>query len=154
MLAKLHTLSLSEETTNSSNCANGKAIESVDEKIVFKQESFQIIWACFEVYNAFGSGFLEAVYEEALALEMCDQSIPFQNQELLPLQYKTHRLLTQYKPDFICYEKIILEIKAVRRLSDEHRSQVHNYLKATGFKLGLLVNFGQYPKVIYERIVR
>ncbi|MDZ4657055.1 MAG: GxxExxY protein [Bythopirellula sp.] len=133
------------ETTNQTNCTN---------KIVFKEESFHIIGACFEVYNELGNGFLEAVYQEALALEFHDQLIPFIDQQLLQLKYKSHNLQTLYKPDFICFGKIILEIKAVRRLTDEHRSQVHNYLKATGFKLGLLVNFGQHPKVVHERIVR
>ncbi len=142
------------ETTNQTNCTNNKAIESVEEKIVFKEESFQIIGACFEVYNELGNGFLEAVYQEALALEFYDQLIPFVDQQLLRLKYKSRNLQTPYKPDFICFGKIILEIKAVRRLTDEHRSQVHNYLKATGFKLGLLVNFGQHPKVVNERIVR
>ena len=82
------------------------------------------------------------------------QSIPFEEQVELPLEYKGRPLNQTYKPDFICFEKIILEIKAVSKLTDEHRAQVHNYLKATGHKLGLLVNFGHYPKVEWERIVR
>jgi GxxExxY protein len=150
MLAKL----LSEETTNKTNCTNSDAIGAVEEKVIFREESFQIMGACFEVYNELGSGFLEAVYQEALSLELRDRLIPYLDQQALQLKYKSYQLQTPYKPDYICFAKIILEIKAVRRLTDEHRSQVHNYLKATGFKLGLLVNFGQHPKVVHERIVR
>lgn len=123
-------------------------------EIVFKDESYAIMGACFEVYKQMGSGFLEPVYQECLALELGLQGIPFQEQPELPLAYKGRPLEKKYQPDFICYEKIVVEIKAVKELTDEHRAQVHNYLKATGYKLGLLVNFGHYPKVQYERIVR
>jgi GxxExxY protein len=81
------------------------------------------------------------------------QQIPFVPQTPLPLAYKGTSLQCKYGPDFVCYEKIILELKAVKELADEHRAQVQNYLKATGFQLGLLVNFGHYPKVEFERIV-
>ncbi len=122
--------------------------------IVYKDESYKITGACFEVYNEKGCGFVEPVYQECLALELGFQDIPFQEQVELVLNYKGRRLKQIYKPDFICYEKIILEIKAVSALTDEHRAQVHNYLKATGYKLGILVNFGHYPKLEWERIVR
>ena len=123
-------------------------------EIVHQDESYRIMGACFEVYNELGCGFLEAVYQECLALEFNDQSIPFVEQHELNLRYKTHRLKAVYIPDFICCEKIIVEIKALKELTDIHRAQVHNYPKATRFKLGLLVNFGEHPKVVYERIVR
>ncbi len=123
-------------------------------EIVHPDESYRIMGASFEVYNELGCGFLEAVYQECLALEFNDQSIPFVEQHELNLRYKTHRLKAVYIPDFICCEKIIVEIKALKELTDIHRAQVHNYLKATRFKLGLLVNFGEHPKVVYERIVR
>lgn len=123
-------------------------------EIVHPDESYRIMGACFEVVNELGCGFLEAVYQECLALEFNDQSIPFVEQHELNLRYKTHRLKAVYIPDFICCEKIIVEIKALKELADIHRAQVHNYLKATRFKLGLLVNFGEHPKVVYERIVR
>jgi GxxExxY protein len=109
--------------------------------------------ACFEVYREMGCGFLEAVYQECLELELADQAIPFRPQAELALLYKGRQLKQQYVPDFILYEKIILEIKAVSELVDAHRSQVHNDLKATGHRLGLLVNFGHHPKVSWERIV-
>jgi GxxExxY protein len=143
------------ETTNQTNLTNeDNNHRSGNEKIIYKTESYRVIGACFEVYNELGGGFLEGVYQEALAFELNDQTIPFIDRHLLPLRYKTHLLQTSYKPDFICFEKIIVEIKAVSKLVDEHRAQVHNYLKATGFKLGLLVNFGQYPDLVYERIAR
>ena len=123
-------------------------------EIVNKDESYKIMGACFEVYNEKGCGFVEPVYQECLALELGFQGVPFQEQVELVLNYKGRQLKQTYKPDFICYEKIILEIKAVSALTDEHRAQVHNYLRATGHKLGLLVNFSHYPKVEWERIVR
>jgi GxxExxY protein len=122
-------------------------------EIVYKEESYKIMGACFEVYKAMGCGFLEAVYQECLQLELASQGIPYRPQDELVLHYKGKLLEQRYKPDFICYDKIILEIKALKELAPEHRAQVHNYLHATGYKLGLLVNFGHYPKVEYERIV-
>ena len=123
-------------------------------EIVYKQEAFAIIGACFEVYNEMGCGFVEPVYQECLGIEFELRNIPFLDQAELLLRYKERTLKQKYKPDFICFGKIVLEIKAVSALCDEHRAQVHNYLKATGYRLGLLVNFGQYPKLQYERIVR
>ncbi len=122
--------------------------------IVLKDESYKVIGACFEVYNTMGCGFLEGVYQECLGIEFFNQTIPFKAQVPLELVYKEKPLQQKYIPDFICFEEIIVEIKALKELCDEHRSQVHNYLKATGYKLGLLVNFGQYPKLQYERVVR
>ena len=123
-------------------------------EIIFKEESFRIIGACFEVHNEKGSGFVEPVYQECLELELGLQAIPFAAQKELKLAYKGHSLEQTYKPDFVCHEKIIVEIKAVSELTDVHRAQVHNYLKATEFRLGLLVNFGANPKLQWERIVR
>ncbi len=123
-------------------------------EIVFKEESYRVMGACFEVYKEKGCGFLEPVYQECLAIELELQEIPFLEQQELDLTYKGRRLKQKYKPDFICFGKIILEIKSVKALTDEHRAQVHNYLKATGYRLGLLVNFGHHPQVEWERIVR
>ena len=122
--------------------------------VLYKDECYKIMGACFEVYKEKGCGFVKPVYQECLSIELTMQGIPFEEQVELPLEYKGRPLHQTYKPDFICFEKIILEIKAVSKLTDEHRAQVHNYLKATGHKLGLLVNFGHYPKVEWERIVR
>lgn len=121
--------------------------------ITYKLESYEIVGACFEVYKEKGSGFLEAVYQECLEMELADRKVPFTAQPQLALTYKDRPLKSKYTPDFICYGKIVLELKAVTALTDEHRAQVHNYLRAAKFKLGLLVNFGHYPKVEYERIV-
>ena len=125
-------------------------------ELLLKNESYQVMGACFEVYKEKGCGFLEPVYQECLEIELQLQlqEIAFRAQHQLQLDYKGRRLKQVYIPDFICFDQIILEIKAVSKLCDEHRAQVHNYLKATGYRLGLLVNFGHYPKVEWERIVR
>ncbi|MFO0877870.1 MAG: GxxExxY protein [Gemmataceae bacterium] len=122
-------------------------------ELIYKDESYRIMGACFEVYTEMGCGFLEAVYQECLELELAARDVPFRPQAELALAYKGHTLRQVYVPDFVCWEKIILEIKAVKCLDDVFRAQVHNYLKATGCKLGLLVNFGHHPKLEYERIV-
>jgi len=122
-------------------------------EILFGEESYAIVGACIEVYREKGCGFLEAVYQECVEIELGLQWIPFVPQKPLALDYKGKPLRSRYEPDFICLEKIILELKAVKELADEHRAQVQNYLKATGFQLGLLVNFGHYPKLEIERIV-
>lgn len=123
-------------------------------ELLFKDESYRIVGACFEAYNEEGCGFVEPVYQECLEIEFEMQGIPFQAQQQLQLSYKGRKLKQVYIPDFVCFEQIIVEIKAVSKLCDEHRAQVHNYLKATGFRLGLLINFGSHPKLEYERIVR
>ena len=121
-------------------------------EIIYPEQSYKIIGACFEVYKEKGCGFLEAVYQECLELEFADQNIPFAAQQKLQLSYKGRPLKQTYEPDFVCYGKIILEIKAVAALTDEHRAQLQNYLRATGHRLGLLVNFGHYHKIESERI--
>jgi GxxExxY protein len=123
-------------------------------EILFKDEAYAIIGACFEVYNDKGSGFLEGVYQECLEIELELRRIPFRSKPELKLTYKGRTLERTYEPDLDCHDKIIVEIKAASDLDDEHRSQVHNYLKATGYRLGLLVNFGAHGRLQYERIVR
>ena len=126
----------------------------MSDKIIYKEESYLIQGAIFEVYRELGAGFLEAVYQECLEKEMRSQQIPFESQPTLALFYKQEKLNTTYRPDLICYDKIIIELKAVKDTTDEHRAQLHNYLKATGLRLGFLVNFGHYPKATIERIIR
>jgi GxxExxY protein len=121
--------------------------------IVYPEESFAAMGACFEVYREEGYGFLEAVYQQCLEIEFGYRHIPFKPRPPLPIAYKGCPLKIRYTPDFICYDKIIVELKAVSGLTDEHRAQVHNYLRATRMKLGLLVNFAHYPKLDYQRIV-
>src|SRR5262249_17499888 len=101
------------------------------QEIVYKDEAYAIVGACFEVYNEMGCGFVEPVYQECVKIEFLAKSLPFHSQRELGLQYKGRPLEQKYKPDVICFERIIVEIKAVKILCDEHRAQVHNYLKAT-----------------------
>ena len=122
-------------------------------ELIYKEECYKVIGACMEVYNEMGFGFLEAVYQECLELEFGDRNIPFSSQHELQLKYKTQVLNSVYVPDFICFEKIIVEIKGVSEVNDSHRAQIINYLKATGIQLGVLVNFGQRGKLQYERVV-
>ena len=120
-------------------------------EILFKDESYRIMGACFEVYKDKGNGFLEAVYQECLAIEFMVQKIPFVEHPRLQLEYRGQTLRQTYEPDFFCFDKIVVEIKAAKTLADGHRAQIINYLKATGKELGLLVNFGHHPKIEYER---
>ena len=121
--------------------------------IIFPDESYRIMGACFEVYNHMGSGFLESVYQECLEIEFQERGIPFVPQAPLGLHYKARPLNKRYTPGFVCFEKIILEIKAVKQLCNEARAQVHNDLHAARYRLGILVNFAHYPKLEYQRIV-
>ena len=123
-------------------------------EILYKQESYAIVGACFAVYNDKGSGFLEPVYQECLDIEFDHQRIPAIAKPTLPLTYRETTLQQTYQPDFVCFGKIIVELKAVSTLVDEHRAQLLNYLHATGFELGLLVNFGHYPRLQHERMAR
>lgn len=121
--------------------------------IVYKDESYRITGACFEVYKGKGHGFQEAVFQECLGIEFGLAGVPFIEHPTLNLSYKGRPLMQGYAPDFICYGKIIVELKAVKAIADEHLAQIINYLKATGMQLGLLVNFGAYPRIEIERFV-
>ena len=123
-------------------------------RLLFEDEAFQVRGAIFEVNREMGAGFLEAVYQECLAIEFNARGIPFTALKPLHLTYKGQVLQQVYQPDFICFDKIIVELKAVQRLAPEHRAQVLNYLQATGLRVGLLVNFGAAPKAEIERLVR
>ncbi len=124
-------------------------------ELLFKQEVFKIIGACMEVHKELGSGFLEAVYHEALMIELNRQNIPFETNVKLQVKYKNQQLQKVYYADIICYDNIFIELKAMDGLVPEHYAQVINYLKATGYKLGVLVNFGtkslQYKRLIYTQ---
>jgi GxxExxY protein len=124
----------------------------VAEKLIYEPESYAIKGACMEVYKVMGNGFLEAVYQECLEIEVAKCGIPFEAQKKLTLMYDGRILKQKYVPDFICYDKIVLEIKAVSRITPEHRAQVMNCLKATGYQLGLLANFGHYPLLEWVRL--
>ncbi len=122
-------------------------------ELIYKEESYAIMGACFEVYKEMGPGFVEPVYQECIEMELAARNIPFTARQPLRLEYKRTPLKQSYIPDLVCYDKIIVELKAIALLTDEHRAQVFNYLKATGYRLGLLVNFGHHPQVQHERIV-
>ena len=122
-------------------------------KLIYEEESYAIRGAIYEVYKTLGSGFLEAVYQEALEKEMAARNIPFKSQEEIGIFYKGEKLNQAYRADIICYNRIILELKAVKSLLPEHEAQLHNYLKATNMKLGFLVNFSHFPDVEIQRIV-
>ena len=124
----------------------------MDEKLIYEEETFAIRGAIFEVYKTLGDGYLEEVYQNALEEELRLRGIPFAAKKELHIMYKG-RDCGLYEPDFICFDKIIVELKAVETLHPKHSAQLMNYLRATGHKLGLLVNFCAYPKVDIRRIV-
>ena len=120
--------------------------------MLYPDESYRIMGACFAVYNDKGCGFLEDVYQECLEIEFEHLGIPFVSRPEQELTYRGRRLRQTYKPDFICYGKIIIELKVVGQFADRHRAQLLNYLNASGHLLGILVNFASHPKLEYERI--
>ncbi len=124
-----------------------------DGALLFEEETFRIRGAVFEVSKQLGIGFLEAVYQEALALEFEERDIPYVASPALGVAYKGRLLSQTYRPDFVCFDRVIVELKALRELAADHRAQTLNYLKATGLHVGLLVNFGSAPKARVERLV-
>ena len=122
------------------------------EKYLYKQECYDIIGAAMEVHNELGHGFLEPVYQEALSIVFQENNIPFIKEQVLDIHFKGRLLNKKYVADFICYDEIIVELKALETLAPEHTAQVLNYLKATGKKLGLLINFGT-TKLQYKRVI-
>jgi len=121
--------------------------------LLYEEETRRIRGAVYAVYREIGCGFLEAVYQECLAREFRSASIPFVAQKELRLYYKGELIEQTYRADFVCYDKIILELKAVQYVAPAHKAQVLNYLKMSQLQLGLLVNFGHYPKATIDRIV-
>ena len=121
-------------------------------KILFKEESYKIIGACMKVHRELGSGFLEAVYEEALSREFALSEIPFKSQVKLNVFYDGQKLKKYYKANFICYDKIILELKVVKQMPNIFFAQLKNYLTATKMELGMLINFGE-TSLSYKRII-
>jgi GxxExxY protein len=117
-----------------------------------KHETYNIIGACMEVHNELGCGFLEPVYQEALSLILLEKDIPFIREKVLDIVFKGKVLTKKYVADFVCFDKVIVELKATEGISDQHIAQILNYLKATKLKIGLLVNFGT-TKLQYKRVI-
>jgi GxxExxY protein len=122
-------------------------------ELIYKDEVYQIIGAAMEVYNQMGNGFLEAVYQDALVLELGIRKIAFQEQVPLELTYKGQTLRHTYVPDLVVFDKIIVELKAISALGPNEEAQLLNYIKATGLRLGLLINFGSQRKLEWKRMV-
>jgi GxxExxY protein len=122
--------------------------------LLLKDECYAIMGACFAVYAEKGCGFLEPVYQECMEIELSYRKVSACPKPPISLSYRGITLRQGYEPDFICYDKVVVELKAVEDIADTHRAQVLNYLNATDLELGLLVNFGHYPRLEWERIVR
>ncbi len=119
---------------------------------IFKDEAYSIVGAAFEVHNELRNGFQESVYQEAMAKEFKLKEIPFEKEVLINVYYKGEKLEKYYKADFICYNSIIIELKALSDITNEHEAQLINYLKATKMKLGILINFGK-SSLQYKRLI-
>lgn len=122
--------------------------------LLFKEEVFGLIGAAIDVHRELGAGFLEAVYHEALEMEFRSRNIPFESQKSLPVSYKGIRLRKEYVADFLVFEKIIVELKALDRLSGIEEAQILNYLKASGLRVGVLINFGSVGKLEWKRFIK
>jgi len=123
-----------------------------ENNILFKDECYKIIGACMEVHKELGPGFLEPVYHEALSLEFYDQKIPFEKEKDIRIIYKGRALDKYYKADFLCFDNIIVEVKALSEITNDHIAQLLNYLRATKLRVGLLVNFGS-SSLTYKRLI-
>jgi len=136
-----------ESTTNQTN-------HHKQEEIIYKDECYKIYGCIYEVNRKLGSGFLESVYQEAMEIELKKKNIPFVSQQELEILYDDIPLKNKFIADIVCYEKIILELKAVSKINNQHKAQLMNYLLTTGYKLGLLINFNSFPKAEIIRMVR
>lgn len=125
---------------------------SEESELIFKEECYTIIGSCMRVHSDKGNGFHEPIYQECLEIDFEIEGVPFQPQAALKMEYRGRELQQRFVPDFFVFDQVVLEIKAVKCLTDEHRTQVLNYLAATGYPLGLLVNFGSYGRLEWERI--
>jgi len=120
-------------------------------ELIFKEEVFAIIGAAIEVHSELGAGFLESVYHAALVVELTKRAIPFESEKPLAVYYKGGKLPVDYKADLICYGEIVVELKALDRLTSKEESQLLNYLKATNLRVGVLINFGSRGRLEWKR---
>jgi GxxExxY protein len=123
-------------------------------ELLLKDEVYQIVGAAIEVHRELGCGFAEAVYEEAMLIELAARGIPFESQKILRISYKDRVLEKAYIADLICFSSIIVDLKAIDRLSGKEEQQILNYMKATGIRVGLLINFGSSSKLEWQRYIR
>ena len=136
-------------------------MDNEKDKMIYPHEAYEIIGAAMEVHNTLGQGFLESVYQEALEIEMRKRNIPFTSQAKIQIQYKEVPMEHFFVADFVCYDKIIVELKSVSAILPEHEAQIINYLRATSFKLGILLNFNEeslffkrYPNILAKSKIR
>lgn len=122
-------------------------------ELMQKEEVYDIVGAAIEVHRILGPGFLEAVYQEAMEIELSAREIPFDAQKQIRVRYKGQILDKEYIADLVCFNLILVELKALHHLSGNEESQILNYLKATGFKVGVLINFGSHGKLEWKRFV-
>ena len=139
---------MKEITTNHTNP------HEPEEDLLYKDECYKINGCIYAVNKNLGGGFLEAVYHEALEIELKREKIPFVSKQKIDIVYAGIPLTSKYIADIVCYDKIIIEIKAVSKINEQHKAQLMNYLAATGFQLGLLVNFNSFPKAQIIRIIK
>ena len=121
-------------------------------ELIFKEEVYAIIGAAMDVYNQLGPGFPENIYQEAMEIEVEERKIPSVPQQEIHVRYKERMLKSFYKPDLLCFEKIVVELKAIDELTSREEAQVLNYLKATGMPVGVLINFGASNKLEWKRM--
>jgi GxxExxY protein len=153
MIHKVH-----EETRRKDFCDGIGIIPKGQEEggmseLLFKDEVYKIVGAAIEVHRELGSGFLEPVYQEAMEIELGSLTLPYEAQKVLQIFYKGRRLKREYIADFVCYHQIIVELKALDRLTGKEESQALNYLKATRFRVAILINFGSPGKLEWKRLV-
>ena len=123
-------------------------------ELILKKEVYAVVGAAIDVHRELGPGFLESIYQEAMEIELSSRNVPFVAQQPIAVQYKGVTLKKQYFADLVCFEQIIVEIKALAHLSGTEQAQLLNYLKGTGFPMGILINFGSHGKLEWKRLVK
>ena len=127
-------------------------MKTIEDDLIYRDECYLIVGCCMEVHKRLGCGFKEAVYQEALEMEFIENALDFVREKRLRIQYKGQLLKKEFSPDFVCFDKIVLELKAASELTEIHQSQLFNYLKASNLRLGILVNFGT-PSIQFKRFI-
>jgi GxxExxY protein len=122
--------------------------------LLFKEEVYAIVGAAMAVHNDLGAGFLEAVYQEAMEMELTEKGVPFARQVPLTIWYRGKQLQKHYVADLVCFDRIVVDLKAITQLTSREQAQMLNYLKATRLRLGVLINFGDPGQLEWERVVR